>query len=80
MDNKRISDLPFDESAFNNAKVIHELALKHGGYKSEMKFDQKPLTRRNRSRKIIYLTLILENSNSNWKNIPKIIDLEKYST
>ena len=54
MVNKRISDLPFDESAFNNAKVIYELALKHSGCKSKMEFDHKPSTRRNRNRKIIW--------------------------
>ena len=37
--NKRISDLFCDGSAFDNAKVIYELASKHSGYKKEMKFD-----------------------------------------
>ena len=55
--NKSISELSFDESEFNNAKVIYKLALKHSGYKSEMKFDQKPSTRRNRNRKIICFNL-----------------------
>ena len=40
MVNKRILDLSCGESAFNNAKVSYELALKHRGYKSEMKFDR----------------------------------------
>ena len=48
MVNKRISDLSCDESAFNNAKVTYELALKYSGYKSEMKFDRQQSTRKNR--------------------------------
>ena len=65
--NKKISDLSCDESAFNNAKVTYELALKHSGYKTEMKFDQQPSRRRNRNRKIIWFRkrLILEKSFSN---------------
>ena len=55
--NKSISELSFDESEFNNAKVIYKLALKHSGYNSEMKFDQKPSTRKNRNRKIICFNL-----------------------
>ena len=52
--NKRISDLFFDESVFNNAKVNYKLALKHSVYKSKVKFDQQPSTRRIRNRKIIW--------------------------
>ena len=41
MNNKRISDLFYDESAFNNAKKKkNELALKHSGHMSKMKFNQ----------------------------------------
>ena len=54
MINKRILDLSCDENAFNSAKVTYKLALKHSGYKSEMKFDQQPFTRRKRNRKIIW--------------------------
>ena len=39
MVNKTISDLSCDENTFNNAKVTDEVALKHSGYESEMKFD-----------------------------------------
>lgn len=51
---KSISDLSCDESPFNNAKVIYGLALNHNEYKSEMKFDQQPSTKRNRNRKSIW--------------------------
>ena len=54
MVNERIPDLSCDESAFNNAKVTYKLTLKHNGYKSEMKFNRQPSTRRNRNRKIIW--------------------------
>ena len=54
MVNKRISDSSCDESAFNNAKVMYVLVLKHSGYEREMKFDRQPPTRRNRNRKIIW--------------------------
>ena len=81
MNNKRISDLSSDESAFNNAKVIYKLALKHGGHAGEMKFDQQPSTRRNRNRKVIWFnTLFSQNVKTNigtvfsilvQKNFPK---------
>ena len=56
--------------AFNNSKVTYELFLKHSGYKSKMKFDREPSTRRNRNERSFGLTLrskkklrlILENS------------------
>ena len=52
MVNKRMSDLSCDEAkhliTFDNAKVTYELALKHSGYKSKMKFDRQPSTRRNK--------------------------------
>ena len=54
MVHKRILDLSCDENAFNSAKVTYKLALKHSGYKSEIKFDQQPSTRRKRNRKIIW--------------------------
>ena len=54
MVSKRFSDLSCNESAFNNVNVTYELALKHSGYKNEIKFDRQPSTRRNRNRKIIY--------------------------
>ena len=57
MFNKRNSDLSCDESAFNNAKVFYKLLLKHNGYKSEIKFDRQPSTRRIRNRKIIWFNL-----------------------
>ena len=47
---KRILYLSCDESAFNNAKVIYELGLKHNGYKNEMRFDRQPSTKRNRDK------------------------------
>ena len=50
MVNKRISHLSCDESAFNNAKVTYELPLKHSGYKSEMKLDRQPSTRRKKQK------------------------------
>ena len=73
MVNKRISDLYCDESAFNNARVIYELALKQSGHNSKMKFERQPTTRINRIRQIIWITLrlvktlrlTLENSFSN---------------
>lgn len=42
MNNKRISDLFYDESAFNAKKKQkkNELALKHSGHMSKMKFNQ----------------------------------------
>ena len=60
---------------------IYESALKHSGYKSEMKFDQQPSTRRNRNRKLIcFYHPFSQNVKANigklffklvWKNFPK---------
>ena len=49
-----ISDLSCDESTFKNAKVFYGLALRHTGFKSEMKFDGPSSTRKNRNIKIIW--------------------------
>ena len=86
---KRISDLFCDESTFNNAKVTYKLVLKRGGYKSEMKFDWQPSTRRNRYRNICFNPPFSQNVKTNirkpffklvQKNFPKIINLQKCST
>ena len=50
MVNRRISGLSRDESTFNNAKIIDDLALKTSGYKSEIKFDRQSSTRGNSNR------------------------------
>ena len=62
MFSKIISDLSCDESTYNNAKIIYDLALKSSGYKSEIKFNRQPSTRGNSNRKFIWFKVGLSPS------------------
>ena len=89
MFNKIISDLSCDESAFNNAKVTYELALKHSRYKSEIKYDRQPSARRNRdppcslnvktSNEKLFLKLVRKNFPKSYR-IRKILKLKHFKT
>ena len=55
MTNKRISNLPCDETEFNIAKITYKKALKNGGYQTTLKFEKPSQnTRPNRNRKMIW--------------------------